>query len=86
MPVTLTVHAPSTSLADLVAELRLPQASALSGQVLPVEITIANVGTAAAPATQARLLWSRDSVVDANDANLVDPSSLAVPALLMLMR
>ena len=77
----LTVSAPSTTQADLVASVVIDTDLVFPGQNLPVTWTVRNVGSAPAPATEARLVWSRDLVIDGNDANLIATKLLEVPAL-----
>ena len=78
---TATVTGPTTTLPDLAADLSFVPATVYAGQPFPLTLTVTNVGSAAAPATEARLTWSRDRLVSADAANVVDPSNLQVPAL-----
>jgi PKD repeat protein len=52
-----------------------------AGQPFGLTWTITNSGSAPAPATEARLVWSRDGILDDNDANLIAPHLLLIPAL-----
>ncbi len=67
----LSIDSPQTDRPDLIAELDLGASHIYLDQPFTAEVTIRNVGSADAGATEARLVWSRDSLADWNDANLV---------------
>ena len=69
---------PPTGRPDLVARALTAPSTATAGQTLSLGATLANVGTAAAPGSTARLYLSTDRTVSAGDAAL---GSIAVPSL-----
>jgi hypothetical protein len=77
----LLIAAPAAVGVNLAAELVLPSEQAYVGQALLVEMRVTNVGVEASVPTQARLVWSRDLLLDAHDGNLANPGDLLVPAL-----
>jgi DNA-binding beta-propeller fold protein YncE len=64
---------------DLVASIRSAATAIAPAEPLVVTVTVANAGDAPSPACQARLVWSRDELIDPNDAVL--DNAIAVPAL-----
>jgi len=79
LPYQLDIAAPATGQAALYADLAVPAYFVPTGSSLSLPLAIHNAGTLPAPASQARLLWSRDSLIDGNDANL--GPIIEVPAL-----
>jgi hypothetical protein len=77
----LTLTGPVVTLPDLVGVLSSETTTVIQGDSLLVEWTVQNVGSALAPATSARLVWSRDRELDDNDANLIAPQLMNVPVL-----
>ncbi|MCP4712557.1 MAG: hypothetical protein GY869_28360, partial [Planctomycetes bacterium] len=76
---TLTIDTPQTDLPDLIAEMDIGANHIYLNQPFTAEITISNAGSVDTAATEARLVWSRDSLTDWNDANLVP--IISVPPL-----
>jgi YD repeat-containing protein len=80
-PYTLSVSGPQVDKPNLVADLSVPPSAITLGDLLPLTVTIANTGTQIAPASQARLLFSRDAELDAGDASLIPANELQIPSL-----
>ncbi|MCC7205279.1 MAG: tandem-95 repeat protein, partial [Phycisphaeraceae bacterium] len=78
MGYSLTLTTPTTALPALAVDLDLANQIVEAGGTLTATVLIRN-GGAAAPATQARLVLSRDAILDDNDASLLPV--LNIPAL-----
>jgi hypothetical protein len=83
LPYTLSISGPATDLPNLngMVQIGVNTDTVYAGQKVPVTWTVRNTGAQASTPTSARLVWSRDEVIDDNDANFVDPTTLVVPAL-----
>jgi len=64
---------------DLTAAMTLGSVYASTGEPVRVTLTVTNTGDAPSPACQGLLVWSRDALVDANDAVL--DGAIGLPAL-----
>lgn len=59
------------------AELKLNRNELVAGEWVGTTVTITNYGgTASSAATEARLVFSRDGVLDDNDGNLIAPFAI----------
>jgi len=78
---TVSVTTPTSPLANLVAGLSVGADVLFAGQLVPVTWTVTNLGNTRSEESRARLVGSPDANIDLNDASLIDPSRLLMPAL-----
>ncbi len=74
----LSITGPTTTLADLVGKVVLDSPILYPGEQAPATVTVTNVGSVAAAASTARLVWSVDGNITVNDPTL---AQLSIPAL-----